>query len=380
MKKIFKGFGYPEVVWFPKSEHNFLTFICLSFIAAMFITPYPQYAMWAGFLFAAYAAIANDSIQTIGTFIASNQDKKWWVLWIFIGGIFFFTMLYSWLSLGGDVSHGRLTSKGFEIAPTEFHFLQIAAPIFLLILTRLRMPVSTTFILLTSFAATPAAVGGVLAKSMSGYILSFLMGLFFFLSVAKSAKKYFTGEAKFGWTIAQWITSGTLWSVWLMQDAANIAVYLPRSLNTGEFIGFTSIVVIGLGLLLYYKGGRIQKIVTEKSVVTDVRFATLIDLIYCVILFYFKLHSKVPMSTTWVFIGLLAGRELGMAIMKTGDNNVWNAIKLGVKDASYALIGLIISIAIAIGVNDQLTVSSMFDSIPKEFAAGIVKFFSKIGI
>ena len=379
MKKLFRSFGYPEVVWLPKSEHSFLTFICVSFIAVMFITPYPEYAMWAGFLFAAYAAIANDSIQTIGTFIASNQEKKWWVLWIFIGGIFFFTMLYSWITLGGDVSHGRLTSKGFEIAPTEFHFLQIAAPIFLLILTRLRMPVSTTFIPLTSFAATPAAVGGVLAKSMSGYILSFLMGLFFFLLVAKAAKKHFTGEAKFGWTIAQWITSGTLWSVWLMQDAANIAVYLPRSLNTGEFIGFTSIVVIGLGLLLYYKGGRIQKIVTEKSVVTDVRFATLIDLIYCVILFYFKLHSKVPMSTTWVFIGLLAGRELGMAIMKTGDKSIWNALKLGFKDMSYALIGLIISIAIAIGVNDQLTVASMIETIPQEFASGITKFFSKIG-
>ncbi len=379
MKNILRSFGYPKALWFPKSEHSFLAFICISFIAVMFVTPYPQYAMWAGFLFAAYAAIANDSIQTIGTFIASNQDKKWWVLWIFIGGIFFITMLYSWLTLGGDVSHGRLTSKGFEVAPTEFHFLQIAAPIFLLILTRLRMPVSTTFILLTSFAATPAAVGGVLAKSMSGYILSFLMGLFFFLIVAKSAKKHFTGEAKFGWTIAQWITSGTLWSVWLMQDAANIAVYLPRSLNTGEFIGFTSVVVIGLGLLLYYKGGRIQKIVTEKSVVTDVRFATLIDLIYCVILFYFKLHSKVPMSTTWVFIGLLAGRELGMAIMKTGDKGVVHAIRLGLKDMSYALIGLIISIAIAIGVNDQLTVASMIETIPQEFASGVSKFFSRIG-
>lgn len=379
MKKIFRSFSFPDVVWFPKSEHSFLAFICVSFIAVMFITPYPQYAMWAGFLFAAYAAIANDSIQTIGTFIASNQDKKWWVLWIFIGGIFFFTMLYSWVNFGGDVSHGRLTSKGFENAPTEFHFLQIAAPIFLLILTRLRMPVSTTFILLTSFAATPAAVGGVLAKSMSGYILSFLMGLVFFLIVAKASKKYFVGEAKFGWTIAQWITSGTLWSVWLMQDAANIAVYLPRSLNTGEFIGFTSIVVIGLGLLLYYKGGRIQKIVTEKSVVTDVRFATLIDLIYCIILFYFKLHSKVPMSTTWVFIGLLAGRELGMALMKTGDNSLSKSIMLGLKDMTYALLGLVISIAIAVGVNDQLTVASMFSTIPQEFAAGVVKFFSRIG-
>ena len=379
MKKLIKAFSFPATVWFPKTEHNFLLFIICSFLLAMFATPYPQYAMWVGFIFAAYAAIANDSIQTIGTFIASNQDKKWWVLWIFIGGIFFFTMLFSWVTLGGDVSHGRLTSKGFEIAPTEFHFLQIAAPIFLLILTRLRMPVSTTFILLTSFAATPAAVGGVLAKSMSGYILSLIMGLIFFMIVAKASKKYFTGKAKFGWTIAQWITSGTLWSVWLMQDAANIAVYLPRSLNTTEFIGFTSIVVIGLGLLLYYKGGRIQKIVTEKSVVTDVRFATLIDLIYCVILFYFKLYSSVPMSTTWVFIGLLAGREIGMSIMRTSDNTLWSSIRLGLKDASYAILGLIISIAIAIGVNDQLTVELMLTEMPEQFSQGIVKFFSKLG-
>ena len=380
MKKLIKAFSYPATVWFPKKEHNFLIFIILAFMAAMFATPYPNIAMWVGFIFAAYAAIANDSIQTIGTFIASNQDKKWWVLWIFIGGIFFFTMLYSFINLGGDVSHGRLASKGFEKTPTSFHFLQIAAPIFLLILTRLRMPVSTTFILLTSFAATPAAVGGVLAKSMSGYILSLLLGLIFFITVARVSKKYFTGKAKFGWTIAQWITSGTLWSVWLMQDAANIAVYLPRKMGNGDFIAFILIIIIGLGLLLYYKGGRIQKIVTEKSVVTDVRFATLIDFIYCIILFYFKLHSKVPMSTTWVFIGLLAGREIGMSIMKTTDNSIWQSAKLGLKDASYALIGLIISIAIAIGVNDQLTFDLMITEMPEQFIDGIIKFFSKLGI
>ena len=151
--------------------------------------------MWVGFVFAAYAAVANDSIQTLGTFVASNQDKKWWVLWIFIGGVFLATHSYSWFFsdfagaidangnvipdgiADGDVSHGRLLAKGFENAPQSFHFLQIAAPIFLLILTRLRMPVSTTFILLTSFAAAPAAVGKVLAKSMSGYLLAFFLVL-----------------------------------------------------------------------------------------------------------------------------------------------------------------------------------------------------------
>ena len=86
------------------------------------------------------------------------------------------------------------------------------------------------------------------------------------------------------------------------------------------------------------------------------------------------------MSTTWVFIGLLAGRELGMSIMKTGNNNILHALKLGLKDMTYALLGLVISIAIAIGVNDQLTVSSMFETIPKEFVSGIIKFFSKLGL
>jgi len=380
MKKFFRSFGYPEVVWLPKSERSFLGFISVAFLIAMFATPYPHIAMWVGFIFAAYAAIANDSIQTIGTFIASNQDKKWWVLWIFIGGLFCLTMFYSWYTLDGDVSHGRLASKGFEVAPTSFHFLQVAAPIFLLILTRLRMPVSTTFILLTSYAATTAAVGKVLAKSMSGYVMAFVLGFIFFTIVAKTCKKYFVGKAHPGWTIAQWITSGSLWAVWLTQDAANIAVSLPRELNTFEFIGFIGVVTIGLGILLYYKGGRIQKIVTEKSVVTDVRFATLIDLIYCIILFYFKLHSQVPMSTTWVFIGLLAGRELGMSLMKTGSHTVLGGVKLALKDVLFALIGLTVSIAIAVGVNDNLTFMAVITEIPDAFSSGIRGFFNRLGL
>lgn len=396
MKKFFGRYGYPDLFFFPKNETPFLVFVVLAFVASMFVVQVPGIAMWLGFLFAAYAAIANDSIQTIGTFIASNQDKKWWVLWIFLAGIFVITMVYSWTTvdvvgafneageaigdgvIDRDVSNGRLAAKGFEKAPTSFHFLQIAAPVFLLILTRLRMPVSTTFILLTSFAATEAAVGKVLAKSFSGYILAFFIGLIAFLLLARITRKYFVGKAKPWWTVAQWAVSGTLWSVWLMQDAANIAVYLPRSLNVGAFIAFTGVIVVGLGLLLYFRGGRIQQIVTEKSEVTDVRFATIIDLIYCILLFYFKLHSKVPMSTTWVFLGLLGGRELGMAIMRTAKNNKRGAAKIIIKDFSYAMFGLLISIAIAVGVNDNLSFATMIQDIPEQFVSGIQKFFTRL--
>lgn len=378
MKKFISRFSFPVTFFIQKDEKSFITLILAAFLLAIFVTPYPQIAMWVGFLFAAYAAVANDSIQTLGTFIASNQDKKWWVLWIFIGGIFLFTVAYSWYIYNGDVSHGRLMAKGFDQAPTQFHFLQVAAPLFLLILTRLRMPVSTTFILLTSFAAAPAAIGKVLAKSMSGYVLAFLIGFVVFILISKLTKRLFVGKAKFGWSILQWITSGTLWSVWLMQDAANIAVYLPRSMSIFQFIGFAMIVFVGLGLLLYYKGGRIQKIVTEKSVITDVRFATIVDFTYCIILFYFKLYSQVPMSTTWVFIGLLGGRELAMAIRNAGENSITVSLRLMFKDFFFALIGLFISIAIAIGVNDQLTLALMIETIPSEFLEGLLKFFSRL--
>lgn len=33
-----------------------------------------------GFLMAAYSIVANDAIQTLGTFLSSNSHRPWWVL------------------------------------------------------------------------------------------------------------------------------------------------------------------------------------------------------------------------------------------------------------------------------------------------------------
>ncbi len=40
-----------------------------------------------GFMFAAYAIVANDVIQTLGTFLASNSKRHWLVLWAFAASI-----------------------------------------------------------------------------------------------------------------------------------------------------------------------------------------------------------------------------------------------------------------------------------------------------
>ena len=91
-----------------KEERSFLLLIVILFVVAGLIYPFPAIAMWFGFILAAYSAVSNDSIQTIGTFIASNADRKWYVLWLYIGTIFLVTVLVGWIKNDGDVSYGRL--------------------------------------------------------------------------------------------------------------------------------------------------------------------------------------------------------------------------------------------------------------------------------
>lgn len=339
-----------------KEERLFLIVISVCFFVAGFSYEYAYIAMWVGFMFAAYSAIANDSIQTVGTFLASNADKPWYLLWLFIGGIFLLTVTYSWFTYDGDVSYQRLTTPALAIAPTSFTFLQIAAPVFLLIITRMRMPVSTTFLILSCFSADLSGIVDMLGKSLGGYITAFVVGMIVWGLVSRWISRNFTGEAKPYWRIIQWITSGALWSVWVMQDIANVAVYLPRNLNGIEFLSFAIFIFLGLGLIFYLRGDKIQQIVTEKSHVTDVRAATLIDFTYAILLFFFKELSNVPMSTTWVFIGLLAGRELAMSVMDQAGHGkpMKKAIKLIRRDVLYAGIGLLVSILLAISINPDI--------------------------
>lgn len=187
--------------------------------------------------------------------------------------------------------------------------------------------------------------------------MAFAAGLIVWLTVTKTLEKKFNNSepAKY-WLPIQWITSGSLWAVWVMQDAANVAVYLPRSLDLGQFLGFALFIFFGLGLLFYLRGDRIQQIVTEKSRVTDIRSATIIDFIYALLLVYKLTVSTVPMSTTWVFLGLLAGREVGMSVMDALGigKPMKKVLKIVFKDLSYALFGLLVSILLAISINDDV--------------------------
>lgn len=430
-----------------------------------------------GFIFAAYAVVGNDALQTLGTFINSNSRLHWTILFMFAAFILVATFTYGYIINGGDPSWGRLSNTS-KYPVVDIQWYHTLPPLVLLIITRFGVPVSTSFMVLTVFASI-SGLSSMLQKSLMGYGLAFVVGLGLFLLLAPTVERFFRkheagdkapwglasimgaitgaaiyylppmltnalgvdevsysagvcigiaiagvivdivasiavirfktsftslalsaivsaalalvlfqflpdaglmlGGADVGkttlivglslmtlillyliahyvqsgkvvyWVILQWITTGYLWGVWLIQDFANIFVFLPRQLTVLESFGAMGVIVLLLGYTFWNKGGPVQKILQSKTAVTDIRSATIIDFVYASLLFLFKEVSDIPMSTTFVFLGLIAGREFGFAIISKAFDFVKTSI-LALSDASKAFIGLALSINMAVGL------------------------------
>jgi phosphate/sulfate permease len=344
--------------------------------------------MILGFALAAYAIVANDSIQTLGTFLASNSKRPWWALWAWISGIMVVTVTWGWIANGGDPAFGRLAAAGKNIAhPESFGgavtWLFVIPPLCLVILTRMGIPVSTSLLVLTAFKGLIAAQQGksadgavdlfnsMMQKSLVGYAIAFVLGLVLFALVLYIMERKVSeendnmphNELHPIWMIFQWLSTGFLWSMWLVQDLANIFVYLPRELSLLGLILSLGGMVLLQGYLFREKGGKIQRVVTSKTNTIDVRSATFIDLLYGVVLLFFKVDyipklfaamgmtvpwpEKMPMSTTWVFLGLLAGREVGIA-MRLKLRKKKKVSNLIFRDAGKAFFGSAIAVVLAL--------------------------------
>ena len=131
---------------------------------------------------------------------------------------------------------------------------------------------------------------------------------------------------------------------------ANIAVFLPRQLSPFQL----SICIVLLSSLLFYifweKGGKIQKIVYSKTGTRYTRSATIIDFVYAIILLYFKQYNDIPMSTTWVFVGLLCGRELAISTMNK-DYKLRYVFPIIGKDFLKMIFGLSVSVGIVLSIH-----------------------------
>lgn len=304
--------------------------------------------MAVGFLFAAYSVIANDSVQTLGTWIASNNERfNWKTMWIAASSVLLWALWYGWYTNGGDLSYGRLNKIPFQ----EIQWYHALAPGLLLLLTRLGVPVSTSFLVLSAFAST-FVLEKMLMKSMMGYAVAAVAAYAIWIGVTKflDESKPVKEEHKRWWRIGQWVTTGFLWWTWLSHDIANIAVFLPRQVPLDMMAAISVVFVGGLWWMFREGGGKIQNIVLEKHNTRYVRSATIIDAVYWVILFFFKELNDIPMSTTWVFVGLLCGRELAMATM-TGKEKFKVVFPLIGKDFLKMMVGLAASVGVVLAIH-----------------------------
>ena len=68
-----------------------------------------------GFGLAGWSVIANDSIQTLGTYMASKMK---WFKWYTLAGVasiaMIITITYGWYVNNGDISYGRLTQIPYQ--------------------------------------------------------------------------------------------------------------------------------------------------------------------------------------------------------------------------------------------------------------------------
>ncbi len=303
-----------------------------------------------GFLLAAYSVIGNDSVQTLGTFIASNiKVFKWYWLWLAASAVLIFTIAYGWHVNDGDISYGRLA----KIPYMEVQWYHAAAPLFLVLLTRFGIPVSTTFLVLSTFAST-VVLEKVLIKSVMGYGLAAVVAYILWMVISRFINEKYDKvkkEHRARWRTLQWLSTGFLWYSWLSHDMANIAVFLPRQLSVELLAGVITVLVLWLGVIFYTHGGKIQKIVLEKSGTRFMRSATIIDLIYAFLLIYFKGINDIPMSTTWVFVGLLTGRELAIATTYREKYHLGYVFPLIGKDFLKMMIGLGISVGLVLAIH-----------------------------
>ena len=304
--------------------------------------------MGIGFLFAAYSVIANDSVQTLGTWIASNNERfTWQTMWIAASSVLLWALWYGWYMYGGDISYGRLNKIPFQ----EIQWYHAMAPGLLLLLTRVGVPVSTSFLVLSAFAST-FVLEKMLMKSMMGYAVAAVAAYVIWIGVTKilDEAKPVKEEHKRYWRIGQWFTTGFLWWTWLSHDMANIAVFLPRQIPVDLMILISGIFVTGLWYMFREGGGKIQNIVLEKHNTRYVRSATIIDGVYWIILFFFKELNDIPLPTTWVFVGLLCGRELAMATM-TGKEKFKVVFPLIGKDFLKMMVGLAASVGVVLSIH-----------------------------
>lgn len=290
-----------------------------------------------------YNVIFNNAIQTIGLFIASNKNRKPFFSVLFFGTIALLCMLISWYVSKGEVHYHLLDNISYR---DEIGLQFLLLPILLAYLTKKQMPVSATFLIIPLFA-TKDTIATMINKTTVSYFLSLLVSFIIYNFLYRKYRSFLASkdESKI-WIFAEYISTGVLWFGWLCISLCNFVVFVPRQFTIKDIILLTIIIVITIYCIIISKGGKIQKIIDQKSDVKNIKTTVIFNSLFSFMLLSIQIVNNIPMASTWMFLGILAGREIAITMnernivalrYKSCMMKVW-------KDLRLAIIGIVLSL------------------------------------
>ena len=291
-----------------------------------------------------YNVIFNNSIQTIGLFIASNKNKGIFYNLLFFSSIFIFAVLLSWFLTEREVHYHLLDS--IDYSEIELQFLLL--PILISFLTKKQVPLSATFLIIPLFANS-STISSMINKTTVSYFLSLIGSLVIYKFLYTKYKNLLSDEKTDTgkiWIVAEYVSTGILWFSWLTVSLCNFVIFLPRKFDITDIVLLSSIGIVTIYCILISNGGEIQKIIDQKSDVKNIKTTVIFNSLFAFTLLFIQHLDNIPITSTWMFLGVLAGRELAISVTTkrlAGEKYRLCLAKIW-KDLRLAIIGIILSL------------------------------------
>ncbi len=301
-----------------------------------------NYLGWFLSMLTTYFIMVNNSIQTVGFFTASNKQNNKINTFYFLSVVFVVTMLFSWLCYKRELHFLLLNRTRYNPHLSIFLLL---LPVIIDILTKLRMPLSAAFLVIPVFSDS-GTVKGMVTKTFMSYVLAFVVSFLawkiiytLFRGHVRVKKDEQIGKV---WIFMEYIFTGAVWAMWLTISACNFVVFLLRVFVLKDFILFLFMGILCIYLMVYNGGGEMLKIIEDKSDV-DIKNTTIFNALLSITMLIIRCVSKIPITSTWMFLGTMAGRELAVA-SSSAVSKYKSCYKKILIDLKLAIFGIVLSL------------------------------------
>lgn len=326
----------------------YIHFLIIAIITLAFVRE--NIFQWIATIMSVFAVMSSDSIQTIGTYLSTHRETSWKKHFVFIGSTIAIAIILSWIFFNRQLHFNVLENIPYN---NDLSYIYIIPPLALLILARCGIPASSTFIILSSFTSKGGIVH-MINKTFSSYCFAFLFFAYFWFFILKIYKdELYNDENKKlmnKWKLAQKMTTVILLLSWLFFSLANMVLFLPRTFSFYNLCLFLFLVLSTLAVVLINKGGKLQDMINKKQDSKNIKVSTLINSVYAGVLILSKALSNTPISTTFVLLGILAGKELTTTYYSDNHSLVSTKYRYCIanilRDLNKAILGIIISLIV----------------------------------